>query len=83
MRYMLWKLIWPWISPRIPRTSEEERALEQELISERLKSHETDRELSRVRQNWPTALQLVGAITEHGRRNHIAESLYVIFRGES
>jgi hypothetical protein len=49
--------------------------------AERAKTEAAQRELDRVRGQWPAVLRYAAALTEHQRRNHFAESINTIFRG--
>lgn len=42
----------------------------------------TERELERVRRQWPLVHELVGALRAHTERNHFSESIAHIYRGE-
>lgn len=44
-------------------------------------TEETQRELDRVRAQWPLVRQLAQALHEHHERNHFSESIANIYRG--
>lgn len=41
----------------------------------------TQRELDRVRAQWPIVRQIAAALREHHERNHFSESIAHIYRG--
>jgi hypothetical protein len=41
----------------------------------------SQRELDRVRGQWPVVLRYAALMTAHRERNHFAESINTIFRG--
>lgn len=43
---------------------------------------DTERELARVRRQWPVVHELVAAIGKHTDRNHFGESIANLYRGE-
>jgi hypothetical protein len=40
------------------------------------------RELNRVRAQWPKVLQLAAGLEEHVERNHLAEAIASLYRGD-
>lgn len=49
--------------------------------AEKAKTEAVQRELERVRGQWPVVLQYAAVLTEHRERNGFAESINTIFRG--
>lgn len=49
--------------------------------SDRIKTEAAERELERVRGQWPTVLQYAAVMTVHRERNHFSELIAGIYKG--